>query len=29
MIESPVVSIHIPLPLRRLVDGREEVTASG
>lgn len=29
MIESPVVSIHIPVHLRRMVDGHEEVTASG
>lgn len=29
MIESPVVSIHIPVPLRRLAEGHEEVTASG
>lgn len=29
MIESPVVSIHIPQALRTLVDGHEEVTASG
>lgn len=29
MIESPVVSIHIPPHLRALVDGHEEVTASG
>jgi sulfur-carrier protein len=29
MIESPVVSIHIPLPLRALADGHDEVTASG
>lgn len=29
MVESPVVSIHIPLPLRRLVEGRDEVTVSG
>lgn len=29
MIESPVVSIHIPPALRGLVDGHEEVIASG
>lgn len=29
MIESPVVSIHIPPPLREQVDGHHEVTASG
>lgn len=29
MIDSPVVSIHIPLPLRALADGHEEVTVSG
>lgn len=29
MIESPVVSIHIPVPLRGLADGAEEVTVSG
>lgn len=29
MIESPVVSIHIPVPLRPLADGAEEVTVSG
>lgn len=29
MIESPVVSIHIPPPLRTYADGAEEVTVSG
>lgn len=29
MIESPVVSIHIPVPLRSYADGAEEVTVSG
>lgn len=29
MVESPVVSIHIPVPLRRLIGGHAEVTASG
>jgi len=29
MIESPVVSIHIPPSLRALADGHEEVTTSG
>lgn len=29
MIESPVVSIHIPQPLRSYADGAEEVTVSG
>lgn len=29
MIESPVVSIHIPAPLRALVDGHDEVTVCG
>ncbi|PKO90672.1 MAG: molybdopterin synthase sulfur carrier subunit [Betaproteobacteria bacterium HGW-Betaproteobacteria-10] len=27
--ESPVVTVHIPPPLRPYVDGHEEVTASG
>ncbi len=29
MIEPPVVSIHIPPPLRMFTAGRDEVTASG
>ncbi|MFC5302196.1 hypothetical protein [Azospira restricta] len=29
MIDAPVVSIHIPPPLRPLVEGHEEVTVSG
>lgn len=29
MIESPVVSIHVPPALRTWVEGHEEVTASG
>ncbi len=29
MIESPVVSIHIPPPMRRWSEGHEEITASG
>lgn len=29
MIESPVVSIHIPVPLRSYAEGVEEVTVSG
>ncbi len=29
MIDSPVLSVRIPLPWRPLVAGREEVTASG
>lgn len=29
MIDSPVVSVHIPPPLRALADGHDEVTASG
>lgn len=29
MIESPVVSIHIPVQLRSYADGAEEVTVSG
>lgn len=29
MSEYPVVSVHIPLLLRPLADGRDEVTASG
>lgn len=29
MVESPVVSIHIPAPLRSYADGAEEVTVSG
>lgn len=29
MIDSPVVSVHIPLPFRGLVGGHDEVTASG
>lgn len=29
MIEAPVVSIHIPAPLRAYANGAEEVTVSG
>lgn len=29
MIESPVVSIHVPVALRNYADGAEEVTVSG
>lgn len=29
MIDAPVVSIHIPPPLRSLAEGHDEVTASG
>lgn len=29
MIEPPVVSIHIPVPMRKLVGGCDEVTVSG
>lgn len=29
MIESPVVSIHIPIPLRHFAAGADEVTVSG
>lgn len=29
MIESPVVSIHIPPPMRRWSNGHDEVTTSG
>lgn len=29
MIESPVVSIHLPPPMRPMAGGKDEVTASG
>jgi hypothetical protein len=29
MFDAPVVSVHIPLALRRYSSGREEITASG
>lgn len=29
MIDAPVVSVHIPHPLRALAGGHDEVTASG
>ena len=29
MFDSPVVSVHIPATLRKLVGGHEEITASG
>lgn len=29
MIDAPVVSIHLPPPLRALTEGHDEITASG
>ena len=29
MIDAPVVSVHIPPPLRNLAGGHDEITASG